>query len=427
LERWGTLLETAGTVIDRMYRRLPENVRRCLRPLNLLDELASFLPGRARPPAHGTAEAARRLSRVVRVRYPLRRFEGPARGGDGRLVCLLAADDLSTRYWTSTLFAAPPAEEILAEVPALRVAAAARRLSADADLSLWQTPWPISALAAGVHVPSWLPLWLATDRSLEEVIAGERSGRSARKNDVRRVQRLGLTVRLATDAEAFETFRRNLYEPYVRQRFGDLLVPLPRHAFHQARRNGWLLLAEHEGRTVGGVLIERWGRHPRVLVFGVDPEAPLPSGALIEACYYHAIRFAVDHGFARLSLGTCRPVLTDGVMRYKRKWGGHIGKPVTWDAFLLRYRNTPVVRGVLTEVPLILDRGDGELAALAGARGPAGDELAAHLHRLDAPGLAELACLVEASVSVPAEMAARHSALRVVAPGEVWPPEAAAA
>ncbi|HLY38227.1 MAG TPA: GNAT family N-acetyltransferase [Candidatus Binatia bacterium] len=408
------------------YRKLPESVRRCLRPLNLLDEVASFLPGPVRPRAHGAAEAMRRLGRVARIRYPVRRLEGTVHGSGRRLTCLVASDELSARYWTTTVFAEPPRETIVGHIGALAAAAACRRLAPAADLSLWQAPWPVSALARGPRIPSWLPLWLATDRSLDDVIAGERSGRAARKNDVRRVQRLGLRVRLATDAEAYDAFRRELYEPYIRQRFGDLLVALPAHAFQHARRNGWLLVAELDGRAVGGALIERWGAHPRVLVFGVDTRSTVPTGTLLEACYYHSICFAVERGFARLSLGTCRPVLTDGVLRYKRKWGGTIGRPATWDAFLFRYRNTPAVRDLLTEAPLVVDAGRGRLAALVGAAGDAAADVVGHVQRMETPGLAEIACLVEPTVTVGPDVCARHASLRIVPPGDVWPVEAAA-
>jgi hypothetical protein len=410
-----------------LYHRLPEDLRRCLRPLNLLDEVASFLPGGPRAGLHAGTEAARRLTRLARTRYPLRRLVGQCHGSGERLTCLLATDDLSARYWTSTLFAARPAEQVVDEIPALRIPAAARRLAGSADLSLWQTSWPVSRLAGGASVPSWLPIWLATDRPFEQVIAGERSGRSARKNEVRRVQRLGLTVRVTTEARAYDAFRRDLYEPYVRQRFGDLLVALPRQVFTHARRNGWLLLTEHDGRPVGGSVIELWGNDPRILVFGVEPNGPIPAGTLLEACYYHAIQFAVERGFRRLSLGTCRPVLTDGVLRYKRKWGGTIGRPTTWDAFLLRYRNTPAVRSALTEMPLVLDCGDGRLTALVGARGDAREDVPGHVRRIEAPGLHEVACLVEGSVTVPPDVDPRHSVLRIVPPGEVWPAELAAA
>src|SRR5438477_610938 len=89
----------------RAYHRLPEGLRRCLRPLNLLDEVASFLPARARPGAHGAAEAMRRLGRIARIRYPVRRLEGTVHASGRQLTCLVAGDELSARYWTTTVFA----------------------------------------------------------------------------------------------------------------------------------------------------------------------------------------------------------------------------------------------------------------------------------------------------------------------------------
>jgi hypothetical protein len=408
-----------------LYQRLPEGVRRCLRPLNLVDEVAALLPGGPRARMHGATEATRRLARLGRVRFPLRRLAGPARGSGARLVCLVAADELSTLYWKSTLFAAPPADEVLEEIPALRVPAAARRLAGAADLSFWQTPWPVSLLARTARVPSWLPLWLATDRPLDDLIAGERSdaprarttsgacsasvSRSASRPTRTRTRCSvgGSTSHTSASASAISS---SPPRPRLPPRAPARLAP-PRRARRQAgrRRRDRAL-----GRRAARARLRR------------RSDAPIPTGAVLEACYYHAISFAVERGFDRLSLGTCRPVLTDGVLRYKRKWGGRIGTPATWDAFLLRYRNTPAVRDALTEVPLVLQRRDGHLAALVGVRGSAGTDLAGHVRRLEAPGLSEVACLVDATASVGANIAPRHVALRIVPPGEVWPAEAAA-
>jgi hypothetical protein len=270
-----------------------------------------------------------------------------------------------------------------------------------------------------------VPLWLATDRPLVELISGERSGRAARKNEVRRVERLGISARVTTAPDAYASFRAFLYEPYVRRRFDDLLVPLGAHTFRHARRQGWLLLVERHGRPIGGAVLERWRRDLRILAFGADPQAGVPPGAALEACYYHAIRFAVEEGFARLALGTARPVLSDGVLRYKRKWGGRLGAPTTWDSFQLRYRDGAAVRAALTAAPLVIERGTGGLAGVIGAAGEAAHDLEGHLKRLDVPGLTEIACLVEDG-TVPASLTAPYSPLRVVPPGSVWPADAAA-
>jgi hypothetical protein len=105
----------------------------------------------------------------------------------------------------------------------------------------------------------------------------------------------------------------------------------------------------------------------------------------LEACYYHAIRFAVERRLPRLSLGAVRPVLTDGVLRYKRKWGGRV-------------------------------------AALIGTTA---DPVDVQLARLDVPGLAALACLVDGAAPASAPVAP-FTPVTLVAPGDVWPPEARA-
>jgi hypothetical protein len=403
------------------YRRLPEEMRRCLRPLNLVDEGASLLAPPARALVGTATEMVRRLGQLRRARYRMRRLEGREAEGGRPLVCVLALDDLAARYWSRTLYAEPPAETSLGDVRALRMADAADRMAALADLSLFQLPWPLARMRrVGPLVPSSVPFWLDTSRPFDAIVAGERRGRDSRKDDARRVRRLGLTVRLGRAADDVERFRRELYEPYGARRFGDLFGRIPPHAFRHACRAGWLLLLEDRGRTVAGAVLERWGRAVRILAFGAETDGPLPTGLLLEACYFHSIRFAVEAGIPRLSLGTVRPVLTDGVLRYKRKWGGVLGRPSTWEAFLLRYRNTSAARGALAAAPLILDRGREGLAALVGA---GGGDVAAQLAGVETPGLAEIACLTETGV-VLAPPSARAVVRVVPAPG-VWPPEAA--
>jgi len=400
--------------VVQLYRQLPEELRRGLRPLNLLDELASFLPPAARAATAIATEAVRRLVQLRHIRYPLRRLDGAGHHGR-RLVCLLAVDELSARYWTKTLFPEPPTERLLGQVAALETRQAAERHAGSEDLALWQVPWPASRrVNAAALVPSSVPLWLDTSRPFDVILAGERHGRSSRKDDARRVRRLGLRTRLATGLRDHEHFRRALYEPYAQRRFGDLFLRVPPHAFRHARRAGWLLLLEHGGRAVAGAMLERWNRDVRILAFGVETESRLPTGLLLEACYYHAIRFAVDSGFPRLSLGTARPVLSDGVLRYKRKWGAWIGRPNTWEVFALRYRNTPALRSALEAVPLVLDRGRYGLAALF-----AGGHTA--LAAIDTPGLTERACLIDGE---PSGGNPSPRGVHLIPAPAVWPPEA---
>src|SRR5439155_22096011 len=145
-------------------------------------------------------------------------------------------------------------------------------------------------------VPSSVPLWLDIGRSFDAIVHGDPRGRASRKDDVRRVRRLGLESHIGGGTRDIERFRRDLYEPYARERFGDLCTPIPPHAFRHASRSGWLLLLQRNARTIGGAVLERWDADARILAFGVATDADVPTGLLLEACYCHAIRFAVDAG-----------------------------------------------------------------------------------------------------------------------------------
>src|SRR5262245_33045868 len=119
------------------YRRLPEEVRRTLRPLNLVDELASFLPSSIAPRVRSAADRLRRAMLLRRARYRVRRLEGRAAGGGSPLACLLATDELSARFWRGLLFLEPPHERIVGTVGALAVPRLAARMGEEVELSLW--------------------------------------------------------------------------------------------------------------------------------------------------------------------------------------------------------------------------------------------------------------------------------------------------
>src|SRR5262245_56203668 len=128
------------------YRRLPEEIRRTLRPLNLVDEAASFLPMPLSQNVRSVTERTRRITLLRRSRYRIRLLEGRAAGGGTPLGCLLAMDELSARFWRGLLFLEPPRERVLGTAHALAVPRLAARMAGDAELSLWQASWPMSLL-----------------------------------------------------------------------------------------------------------------------------------------------------------------------------------------------------------------------------------------------------------------------------------------
>jgi hypothetical protein len=112
---------------------------------------------------------------------------------------------------------------------------------------------------------------------------------------------------------------------------------------------------EQAGARVGGALLEPRGRELRNLAFGVRDPAVVRDGVL-SACYWLMIEHAVREGYRALQLGSSRPVLSDGVLRHKLKWGGVLTPVRQWDYFAVGVaRDNPTARAILAAHPQIAE------------------------------------------------------------------------
>ena len=174
------------------YRRLPEAVRYSLRPMNALEETASFLPSRPRLALLEAVRAYRTMRSAARRKAEVPLLEGVSRvdGAALRVVTDLSRD--AEAYWKGLLFAAPPARRVVGQV---RGPLGFTRVPLpEADLTLLV----LHRLARGrarergyLVVPAWVQTSLDTRRPAEAIAEGERSGRSSRKNDIRRTRKSG--------------------------------------------------------------------------------------------------------------------------------------------------------------------------------------------------------------------------------------------
>ena len=166
------------------------------------------------------------------------------------------------------------------------------------------------------------PAWVRQEVTLPP--AGERwvVPRAVEREAARFVRRHGYVVDFVTDALALRRFFHELYRPYVLARFaGEGIVVAEEEFLRKARRCTLARLFGH-GEWLAGVLLERSRTTLRFGWFGARGEAPPPgaSDVLDLAC----IRHARDLGLRRVQLGHSRPCLTDGVVRYKAKFGARL-------------------------------------------------------------------------------------------------------
>ena len=353
--------------VRRTYRRLPEPVRYALRPLNAVEELASFLPGSPRRVLQELVHAYRGVLAGVRHRGELALLEGVSSvdGAPLRVATDLGRDALA--YWSELLFAAAPTRRAVGEVRGLlgftRVAAPG------ADLTLLRLNGAVvrRARAGGrLVVPVWAHAALDTRRSLDAIVEGERSGRSSRKNDVRRTAKAGFRPVLARGAAELRRFFEEWCHPFIQRRFGAGVILMNDDWMRQMTRVCEVMWIECGGARVGAALLEPRGGELRNLAFGVRDPALVREGVL-SACYWFMIERAVREGYAALWLGGSRPVLSDGVLRHKLKWGGVLRPIRQWEyvAMSVDPRNA-TARAILAAHPLVAEDRDGFVAVAGG-------------------------------------------------------------
>jgi hypothetical protein len=338
------------------YRRLPEGIRYGLRPLNALDEACSHLPPRGRVAAERLLRGARSLRAALASRGRLVRLSGASAVHGAPLHALVDLGREGEAFWGGLLFAGRPTRTVVGETRTrfgiLR--AGAGRLDADIVLLRHHRLARGAAEAAGfIAVPTWLDTTIDTPGSVEEHLARIRSGRRTIRSDLRRLQREGLEASVG-GGEDVGAFLREMHQPFARARWGASYVPLPRAWMRQAPRFCRVLWIVRRGARVGGALLEPRGRVLRDVAVGVrDPDDPYSVRA---AQYYFALRYAIAAGHRRLDLGGCRPVLSDGVLRTKLKWGARLVTTLQWDYLALAFPRGPeALRGLLAAHPLVAE------------------------------------------------------------------------
>jgi hypothetical protein len=361
-----------------VYRRLPEGVRYSLRPLNALDEIGTHLPPRGRLAAQRFVGGVRSLAAAVRGRNRLVRLSGVSAVDGGPFHALVDLGREGEAFWGGLLFAGRPTRTVVGETrsPLGMLHAGADRLDADIVLLHHHRFARRAAERAGfITVPSWVETAIDTRGALEDVLARSRFRRTL-KSDLKRIQREGLVARIGA-REDVATFLHDMYQPFARARWGASYVSLPESWMRQAPRFCEVLWIERRGERIGAALLEPRGAVLRdVAMAAHDPEDPHGVRA---AGYFFAIRHAIDRGYHTLAVGGCRPVLSDGVLRTKLKWGAHLLAVLQWDYLALALpRGSQALRGLLAAHPLVAEAGGGLFAVVD----PAATELP------DVPGLA---------------------------------------
>ncbi len=165
----------------------------------------------------------------------------------------------------------------------------------------------------------FVPQWLCGEVDLPL----QAQGRSA-KEDLRRIRRSDLHFVVTKELDDFDQFYHRMYLPYVTERHQDRAIAMGYDHMMEAARRGAceLLLVKKGDEPVAGMVIRMEGQLPRLWSQGLKEGnlSHLRHGAAA-ATWYFASQHLRDQGFKRMHMGLSRAFLSDGVLRYKAKWG----------------------------------------------------------------------------------------------------------
>jgi hypothetical protein len=371
-----------------LRRSLAAPFRWSLSPLDALDEISSYLPPGPRISLQDRLNEVSAAREALVGPRQLVELSGVARSTAAPLRVLTDLRADAEAYWSDLVFASPPTRRARGALHGWR--GLARTFAAHRDIPLVllrqdRVTRRLTRRLGAFTLPTWTHCCLDLPGSIEEIVGGGPvRGRSSRKSDVRRIRAQGIEAELSRRPEDVLALLREWNEPFIRTRHGASAIAQSLVWQRQAPRFCEVLWIHRRGERLGGLLLEPRGSVLRLVVLGVRDDAALREGA-VAALYYHALREALRRGFTTVDFGGSHPVLSDGVLAYKRKWGVSLAPCPRWDYVALRLApQHPFTRAFLAEHPLIVET-DGGLRALTGEPGPSDTGLLAE--QLTLPGL----------------------------------------
>lgn len=174
-----------------------------------------------------------------------------------------------------------------------------------------------------MEIPIWIRQQYNVPDTWEAVLQSFR--KNTRKTDLRKVRKYKFSFAISTSEKDYKEFYHNMHVPYLQKRFEDLVIIEPEWKFLRQCRKGHLMQIIREGEVVAAVLLHMADGRLAYVWVGVPEsiQGDMFNGAF-SALYYYTILFGYENGCREIDFLGTRPVLNDGLFRYKRKWGTRV-------------------------------------------------------------------------------------------------------
>jgi hypothetical protein len=285
--------------------------------------------------------------------------------GENLSMLYVGPEKRNRAFLVDTLFTVA---EVVESYPArhpIRALALAQRARTDVELLLIDVDLPYSSLYRNrevLRIPQWVNHKVVLPTSKEAFIQG--LPRRLRREVLRCIRKYSYTYDLVDTERAFRDFYYDFYMPFIKSRFGSESVIVDERFFLSECRLGCLLRLLRCGVPVAGAILQRVHTELRSVWVGCSPtHGSTGSTGASDVLDYFTFGYALSQGCRRVDLGPTRPLLNDGVFRYKRKWGAQVHQPKlpSGDILLCPLTFTRAVRSVL-ENNFWITREQGKLA-----------------------------------------------------------------
>ena len=282
----------------------------------------------------------------------VRVVEGACRHGGGTLRVLCVGRVGRVPFLTDALLAPGAHIGDTRRIALWRVAdMLGRSEGRECDLMLAAVP-PWSWAGLGGPESYLVPDWIEGETDLAAFLLAP--PHPSRADDLRRVRRHGLTPRVVHRPNDIREFYERMHVPFVGRQHGPLAETMPLKEMTRRFRDADLLLVEHDDGSIAGGGIDFSGTTPRLFGLGVrEPIGRHMAMGAVAAVYEFCFEHLAARACPRLGLGYTRPLLDDGVLRYKRKWGQRICRAYDQKTLLRVLRHGPAVDAFLTNTPFI--------------------------------------------------------------------------
>ena len=187
-----------------------------------------------------------------------------------------------------------------------------------------------------------------------------------KKTELRRIRKYGYSYEISTDPEKVEFFYQRMYIPFTSKRHQEY-AHLDSLEIVQEETTAGIMFLKKDNQCIGGASMRKKADTLIVKKFGIiDADDMFYKHSILGALYYFIITFAKEEGYKKVDLGFTPPILSDGILIFKNKWGSKM-KHVWGESsiFLLKIcQPNDSLKKILADNPLITI-GGGKLVGCA--------------------------------------------------------------